>query len=157
MMGSILGRFRRAIVTYPGGCEIGQRPIDLHLKGLRALGVEIREANGRILCDGSRLHGGEVQLDFPSVGATENVMMAARLNGTSAREAGEKADFLLERVGLSHRRSHRPSELSGGEQQRSAVARALINDPPLLLADEPTGNLDESTGQGIMELFLRSA
>ena len=90
---------------------------------------------------------------LPELSIKENVMLAARLNGASAKEAGEKADFLLERVGLSHRRSHRPSELSGGEQQRSAVARALINDPPLLLADEPTGNLDESTGQGIMELF----
>ena len=79
MLGPILGRFRKASVTYPGGCEIGLRPIDLHLKGLRALGVEIHEARGRILCDGSRLHGGEVQLDFPSVGATENVMMAAVL------------------------------------------------------------------------------
>ena len=79
MMGSILGRFRRAIVTYPGGCEIGQRPIDLHLKGLRALGVSIREAHGMIYCDGTALRGGEVQLDFPSVGATENVMMAAAL------------------------------------------------------------------------------
>ena len=79
MLGPILGRFRRASVTYPGGCEIGLRPIDLHLKGLRALGVQIREERGRILCDGSRLRAGEVQLDFPSVGATENVMMAAVL------------------------------------------------------------------------------
>lgn len=79
MLGPILGRFKKASVTYPGGCEIGLRPIDLHLKGLRALGVQIREARGRILCDGSRLHGGQVQLDFPSVGATENIMMAAVL------------------------------------------------------------------------------
>lgn len=79
MLGPILGRFRRASVTYPGGCEIGLRPIDLHLKGLRALGVQIREARGRILCDGSNLRGGQVQLDFPSVGATENIMMAAVL------------------------------------------------------------------------------
>jgi len=79
MMGPILGRFRKATVTYPGGCEIGLRPIDLHLKGLRALGVRIREAHGMIYCDGTHLHGGEVMLDFPSVGATENVMMAAVL------------------------------------------------------------------------------
>ncbi len=79
MMGPILGRFRRATVTYPGGCEIGLRPIDLHLKGLRALGIRIREAHGMIYCDGNHLHGGEVLLDFPSVGATENVMMAAAL------------------------------------------------------------------------------
>jgi len=79
MMGPILGRFRKATVTYPGGCEIGLRPIDLHLKGLRALGVRIREAHGMIYCDGAHMHGGDVMLDFPSVGATENVMMAAVL------------------------------------------------------------------------------
>jgi len=79
MLGPILGRFRKATVTYPGGCEIGLRPIDLHLKGLRALGVAVREAHGMIYCDGSGLKGGEVILDFPSVGATENIMMAAIL------------------------------------------------------------------------------
>ncbi|MDL2206150.1 UDP-N-acetylglucosamine 1-carboxyvinyltransferase, partial [Eubacteriales bacterium OttesenSCG-928-N13] len=79
MLGPLLGRFRKATVTYPGGCEIGQRPIDLHLKALRALGIRIREAHGMIYCDGSQLHGENVHLDFPSVGATENVMMAAVL------------------------------------------------------------------------------
>ena len=79
MMGPMLGRFRRATVTYPGGCEIGLRPIELHLRGLAALGVVIREAHGMIYLDGSNLRGGEVQLDFPSVGATENVMMAGVL------------------------------------------------------------------------------
>ena len=79
MMGPLLGRFRKASVTYPGGCEIGLRPIDLHLKGLRALGVEIREEHGRIYCDGSGMRAADVLLDFPSVGATENIMMAAVL------------------------------------------------------------------------------
>ncbi len=79
MMGPMLGRFRRATVTYPGGCEIGLRPIDMHLRGLAALGVDIREAHGMIYLDGGRMRGGEVQLDFPSVGATENVMMAGVL------------------------------------------------------------------------------
>ena len=79
MMGPMLGRFRRATVTYPGGCEIGLRPIELHLRGLTALGVVIREAHGMIYLDGENLRGGEVQLDFPSVGATENVMMAGVL------------------------------------------------------------------------------
>lgn len=77
MMGSILTRFDRATVTYPGGCEIGLRPIDLHLKGLEALGARISEDHGLIHCDGSAMRGGDVHLDFPSVGATENVMMAA--------------------------------------------------------------------------------
>lgn len=79
LLGPILARFGKATATYPGGCEIGLRPIDLHLKGLRALGVSIREEHGMIYCDGSRLRGGEFELDFPSVGATENVMMAAAL------------------------------------------------------------------------------
>ena len=79
MLGPLIARFGRARVSYPGGCEIGQRPIDLHLKGLRALGVTIREAHGMIECDGARLRGADVYLDFPSVGATENVMMAAVL------------------------------------------------------------------------------
>ena len=90
---------------------------------------------------------------LPELSIRENIMIAARLNGLSQKDAGGKADFLLERVGLTHRRTHRPSELSGGEQQRAAVARALVNDPPLLLADEPTGNLDEATGNAMMELF----
>lgn len=77
MMGALLGRLRRAVVPYPGGCEIGQRPIDLHLAGLTALGVDIREEGGLVVCDGARMRGGEVHLDYPSVGATENVMMAA--------------------------------------------------------------------------------
>ena len=79
MLGPLVARFGRARVSYPGGCEIGQRPIDLHLKGLRALGVQIRETHGMIECDGARLRGADVYLDFPSVGATENVMMAAVL------------------------------------------------------------------------------
>ena len=77
MLGPILSRFRQATVTYPGGCEIGMRPIDLHLAGLRALGVVIREEGGVVHCDGRGMHAGEVHLDYPSVGATENVMMAS--------------------------------------------------------------------------------
>ncbi len=77
LLGPVLARFGRAVVTYPGGCEIGLRPIDLHLSGLRALNVRISEAFGRILCDGSALRGADIRLDYPSVGATENVMMAA--------------------------------------------------------------------------------
>lgn len=79
LLGPILGRLRKATVTYPGGCEIGIRPIDLHLKGLRALGVKIKDDEGILYCDGRMMHAGHVYLDYPSVGATENVMMAAAL------------------------------------------------------------------------------
>ena len=79
LLGPILGKLRRAAVTYPGGCEIGLRPIDLHLKGLRALGVKVQEDGGVIRCDGGEMHAGDVYFDYPSVGATENVMMAAAL------------------------------------------------------------------------------
>ena len=79
LLGPILGKLRRATVTYPGGCEIGIRPIDLHLKGLRALGVRIVDAGGVLYCDGRDMHAGVVYFDYPSVGATENVMMAAVL------------------------------------------------------------------------------
>lgn len=79
LLGPILTRFHRAAVTFPGGCEIGLRPIDLHLSGLRQLGVQIREECGVIHCEGSRMRAGSVHFDYPSVGATENVMMAAAL------------------------------------------------------------------------------
>ena len=79
LLGPILGKLHRAKVTYPGGCEIGLRPIDLHLKGLKALGVKIQEEGGEILCDGRWMRAGDVYFDYPSVGATENVMMAAAL------------------------------------------------------------------------------
>lgn len=79
LLGPILTRFRRAAVTFPGGCEIGLRPIDLHLSGLRQLGVKIREEGGIICCDGDGMRAGNVHFDYPSVGATENVMMAAVL------------------------------------------------------------------------------
>ncbi len=79
MLGPILARFRKATVTYPGGCEIGMRPIDLHLYGLRQLGVDVREEGGLIHCDGRAMRAGTVHFDYPSVGATENVMMASAL------------------------------------------------------------------------------
>ena len=79
LLGPILARHRRAIVAYPGGCDIGVRPLDIHLKGLSEMGIAIEESHGMIYCDGTRLHGADVALDFPSVGATENIMMAATL------------------------------------------------------------------------------
>jgi len=78
-LGALLGRFKLARVAYPGGCDIGLRPIDLHLKGLRDLNVKISESHGYITCDGSSMRGGVVHLDYPSVGATESIMMAAIL------------------------------------------------------------------------------
>ncbi|MGI5848713.1 MAG: UDP-N-acetylglucosamine 1-carboxyvinyltransferase [Christensenellales bacterium] len=96
MMGPILARFRMARFTYPGGCEIGTRPIDLHLRGLKNLGVNVTEAGGHIMCEGKRLKGGDVHLDYPSVGATENLMMAAALapGNTVIRNAAREPEIL---------------------------------------------------------------
>lgn len=77
MLGPMLARFRHAEICYPGGCEIGLRPIDLHIEGLKRLGVEISEQGGKLICDGGNMRAGEVYLDFPSVGATENLIMAS--------------------------------------------------------------------------------
>ena len=79
ILGSLISRMRAAELSYPGGCDIGPRPIDLHLEGLRALGVELEEDEEKIGCDGRGLHSGNVTLAFPSVGATENLIMAATL------------------------------------------------------------------------------
>ena len=90
---------------------------------------------------------------LPELTVLENVMLPGNLAGLSRGEAKKRAVPLLETAGLSGRMRHRPSELSGGEQQRAAIARALLNEPELLLADEPTGNLDTHTGEAILELF----
>ncbi|MBX7515392.1 ABC transporter ATP-binding protein [Qipengyuania sp. GH38] len=92
---------------------------------------------------------------LPDFDARENVVLPQLVAGRSRAEAEERAEQLLTALGLGHRLTHRPSQLSGGEQQRVAVARGLANRPALVLADEPTGNLDEATSDKVLEQFLQ--
>jgi len=126
-------------------------------------------STGQIVIDGvdittlsedalARLRGERIGFVFqffhlvPSLTALENVLVPMEIAGR--RDAMARATRLVEEVGLSDRAHHYPSQLSGGEQQRIAIARALANDPPIVLADEPTGNLDSTTGRHIMDLLL---
>ncbi|NIM19474.1 MAG: ATP-binding cassette domain-containing protein [Candidatus Latescibacteria bacterium] len=137
---------------------------------LNILGALDRPDSGTVLVQGSdlnRMRGGALdrlrnatigfvfQFHFllPEFTAVENVMMPRLIRGSSSQRARREAEDWLERVGLSERRFHKPPELSGGEQQRVAVARALINDPEVILADEPTGNLDDVTSATLHELI----
>jgi len=141
---------------------------------LHLLGALDRPTSGRILIDGRALDGMEDDavsaLRNRTVGfvfqfhhllreftALENVMMPLRIAGTDEAEAKRRAMALLERVGLGGRVQHRPGALSGGEQQRTAVARALAADPAVLLADEPSGNLDHHNSERLHELFTELA
>ena len=90
----------------------------------------------------------------PELNSLENVLLGARMAGRIDSTVRDRAASLLERVGMSHRIKHDSTKLSGGERQRVAVARALINNPPLIMADEPTGNLDEATGHAVMDVLL---
>jgi putative ABC transport system ATP-binding protein len=107
----------------------------------------------------ARLRGEKIGFVFqffhlvPSLTAIENIQVPMEIAGR--RDASARAQVLLDEVGLHDRGHHYPSQLSGGEQQRVAIARALANDPPLILADEPTGNLDSSNGRHVLELLLQ--
>ncbi len=140
---------------------------------LQVLGGLDRPDAGELLWQGRRVDGlaaGELAarraaLGFvfqnyqlmPELDARENVALAARIHGRPAREALAEADRLLVAVGLAARARHLPATLSGGECQRVALARALVNRPAILLADEPTGNLDEASGAAVMDLLLALA
>jgi len=137
---------------------------------LNLIGALEKPDDGRIVIDGTELgslsrraaakfRSSRIGFVFqsyqlvPELTILENAMLAGRFCGLGARKAQDRARELLVSVGLEARLEHRPSELSGGEQQRAAIARALMNDPALLLADEPTGNLDHRSGAAILDLF----
>jgi lipoprotein-releasing system ATP-binding protein len=139
---------------------------------LHILGTLDRPTSGRVLFDGedvfTRSEAGLARLRRSEVGfvfqfynllgemtALENAMLPALLQRAPVSEARERAANALKEVGLADRLAHRPGELSGGEQQRVAIARALVGTPRLILADEPTGNLDPKTSEVIWELFMR--
>lgn len=92
---------------------------------------------------------------LPEFTAIENVMLPGLIRGDGMEQAKERAEMLLEKIGLQDRRNHKPSELSGGEQQRAAVCRALFNDPKIIFGDEPSGNLDTKNSQELHELFFK--
>jgi lipoprotein-releasing system ATP-binding protein len=125
---------------------------------IRIMGEEAAklDAHGRTVVRRDRL-GFVYQFHhlLPDFNATENVVLPQMIHGAERAAAEERARGLLTTLGLGHRLTHRPSQLSGGEQQRVAVARALANRPALVLADEPTGNLDESTADVVLAEFLR--
>jgi putative ABC transport system ATP-binding protein len=149
-------------IVGPSGC--GKSTL-LHL-----CGAMDRPTSGRLTLDGerldtmpeealTRLRRGRVGFVFqffqllPTLTLAENIALPLLLAGTSAREAIGRAGVLAERVGVSHRLDHLPQQLSGGEMQRAAIARAVVHSPILLVADEPTGNLDSANGLRVLELL----
>ena len=157
---------RGEVVSIVGASGAGKSTL------LQILGTLSRPDSGTLLIDGSDpfVLGDRKLSDFrgkklgfvfqfhhllPEFTALENVMMPALIASVPSSEAARRAKSLLETVGLAGRVDHKPSELSGGEQQRVAIARALVNSPAVVLADEPTGNLDSATKQEIQGLFLQ--
>ena len=157
-----IARGRAVAITGPSGS--GKSTMLGLIAGLDA------PTTGRILLDGvditavsedrlAAIRGEKVGIVFqffhliPALTALENVMVPMELSGRA--DARRRAAALLDEVGLSARGHHYPSQLSGGEQQRVAIARALANDPPILLADEPTGNLDSATGAHVIDILMR--
>ncbi|HTR20631.1 MAG TPA: ABC transporter ATP-binding protein [Gemmatimonadales bacterium] len=160
--------YRGEVVAIVGASGAGKSTL-LHL-----LGALDAPSGGDIWLDGSRYADlgaeGQAEARNRKIGfvfqfhhllreftALENVMMPLRIAGASPRAARSRAEEMLSAVGLAGRMSHRPAELSGGEQQRCAVARALVHDPALVLADEPSGNLDHANSERLHELFFRLA
>ena len=156
---------RKEVVSIVGASGAGKSTL------LQILGTLMRPDAGSLEIDGSsvdNLSGNELsafrnrKIGFvfqqhhllPEFTALENVMIPAFIAGRNEKEAKQKALELLDVMGLSDRITHKPSELSGGEQQRVAVARALINDPAIIFADEPSGNLDTKTKQELHQLFF---
>jgi len=152
-------------VTGPSGC--GKSTL-LHIMGLidtpsegslKFMGEEVAGASERRLTQLQREHVGFVFQNFNLIDeltAAENVEVALIYRGVTAKERQRRVAEALEHVGIAHRARHRPQQLSGGQQQRVAVARALVSKPSLLLADEPTGNLDTANGEAVMNLLTEA-
>jgi ABC-type lipoprotein export system ATPase subunit len=155
---------RGEFIVLRGASGAGKSTL-LHLLG----GLDVVNS-GEVLLDGATLSGMsrsqlsrlrnrrvgfifQAYLLLPELDALENVCLPARMARRGVSQVQQRALALLERVGLKDRAEHKPYELSGGEQQRVAIARALINEPDVILADEPTGNLDSHTGQSIVDLL----
>lgn len=135
VMGALLARFRKAVVAYPGGCAIGSRPMDLHLKGFKAMGYTIREEFGFMVGEGTKVSGKEILLDFPSVGATENIMMAACLTPgyTTIRNAAREPEIIdlqnfLNRMGACVRGAGLDTIRVEGVSRLTGVEHTVIPD-----------------------------